>query len=521
MSYEPFPFPSFGGGLNLRDKSDAIAEEEAVDCLNVFFTERGAVTQRHGYADLTTSPLTNRGASLEPFYTSSGTKQLLVGCGTRLEALTTAGAVAASQTGLTDGVWDFVRFGGPGAEVAYAGNGKNLLQKWSGSAWSSVANSPKASCLAVQQVDQGNRLVAAGFDSGSNGPSAATANPSRVWFSDAGAPETFGANNYVDVAPGDGEAVKAVIAWRESVFVFKETKFFVFYGTHVDAGGDPVFSYRTVDTGVGLASSRAVTVDERGIYFLSRHGVFSTTGDEPQVISEPIQPIFTGDVSGYYQGGTLNHASIANTSMASLNHQLYLGIATAGAGANDRTLIYDTRYGWWSLWDTPAAAFAKFRIADREELVFALASGDNDVVRMNDSQTSDRGTAITSRWRSGWFDYGSSDQKTLREAKLWGQGVVTVGSASDFATANAETASLDFSSGEDLWGSGANGTWGSGTAEDAWGPTQVLRPKMFRKAVHGTTFSISFSNSTLDQSWAIHRLAAHVRETRIPTVISQ
>src|SRR5215208_1623780 len=105
---DPLPIPSFDGGLNLRDKTDAIDPTEAIDLYNVEFTDRGAVQQRAGYDDFTGTAPTNRTESLEPFYTTGGTKQLIAGCGTRLEAVATDGSVVASATGLTAGlIWDF------------------------------------------------------------------------------------------------------------------------------------------------------------------------------------------------------------------------------------------------------------------------------------------------------------------------------------------------------------------------------------------------------------------------------
>src|SRR4051812_38520297 len=101
--YSAIPFPGFGGGLNLRDQPDAIAPNQAVDCLDVTFTQSGAVKQRDGYDNLTGSELTNRADSLAAFYKTDGTKQLLVGAGTRLEGVSTAGAVVASATGLSGG----------------------------------------------------------------------------------------------------------------------------------------------------------------------------------------------------------------------------------------------------------------------------------------------------------------------------------------------------------------------------------------------------------------------------------
>src|SRR5687768_7319976 len=116
MPYDVLATRGFAGGLNLRDKADAVQEDEAIDLLNVTFTERGGVRQRDGYAAFTSSALTNEIDSLAPHYETDGTKQLLVGSGTRLEALTSGGTVIASATGLTSGPWTFARFGGPNTE---------------------------------------------------------------------------------------------------------------------------------------------------------------------------------------------------------------------------------------------------------------------------------------------------------------------------------------------------------------------------------------------------------------------
>src|SRR5262245_34569861 len=134
-SYSSYPFQGFGSGLNLRDKPDAVSPAECIDAMDVLFGDRGAIQQRTGYDNLTESTLTNAVTALEPFYKTSGTKQLLAGCGTRLEALSTAGAVVDSETGLTSAVWDFARFGKPNEEVAYAGNGTDTLRKWGGTEW--------------------------------------------------------------------------------------------------------------------------------------------------------------------------------------------------------------------------------------------------------------------------------------------------------------------------------------------------------------------------------------------------
>src|SRR5512139_391790 len=150
MPYIERNLNSFGGGLNIRDKEDAILESQAIDLLNVVFTDRGAVRQRDGFTALTAA-LTNPAATLHEYYTTSGTAQIIAGCGTRLEAITTAGAVAGSATPLTSGTWGFARFGTPGNEVIYAGQGATTLNKWSGVApWTTaIASTPAAGSLCV------------------------------------------------------------------------------------------------------------------------------------------------------------------------------------------------------------------------------------------------------------------------------------------------------------------------------------------------------------------------------------
>jgi hypothetical protein len=66
--YQPFAVNDFAGGLNLRDKADASATSEAIDLLNVDFTERGAVRQRDGFTDLTPADLTVRVDSMTAYY---------------------------------------------------------------------------------------------------------------------------------------------------------------------------------------------------------------------------------------------------------------------------------------------------------------------------------------------------------------------------------------------------------------------------------------------------------------------
>lgn len=513
-SLQVFPVPGFSKGLNLRDKSDAVDPSEAIDALNVEFSERGAMRQRTGYTNLTSSGLTNRAASLEPFYTTGGTSQIVAGCGTRLEAVDTAGAVVASDTGNTAGSipWDFARFGTPGNEYMYAGNGSNNLHRWTGSAWSDLgAGSPEASALCVTPWD--NRLVAAGFTSTTGGPAGGTTNPSYIHFSDEGAPETWTANSFAQLRPGDGERIQAVIAWREFVFAFKQSSFFVFTGTTTDGSGNPVFERYPIDTGHGLVSPRAVCADETGVYFLDRQGIYRTTGREPVKISDLVSPIFDGNSSPFYLGGELLDSQITNSVMCSHRGRIYLAFTITGT-ANTRVLVYDTRFEWTSLYDLPAAAMCSFRVSGDEELIFARSSGTNHLDRHNLSQTNDAGSAITSRWRSGWDDFGDPAEKRLRWTMCWGNGKPKISTSVDFEQSTGLLEELDLTDPDaPTWNSE---TWNTST----WASPVGLVEGLNNRSAAGVVLSQTFSNDVLDQSWALHRLERHIAGVAAPSAIS-
>jgi hypothetical protein len=218
-------FRSLGAGLNLRDKSDTVSEAEAIDALNVEFTRAGAVEQRAGYDNFTGSALTNQPDSLSR-HNSGSTEYVLVGNGNRLDLLDTSGASAANNTGPTASPHYFARFAAPGAEETYIANGTDALRKVAGTTLSSPSTvdddgsavAVNGKFLAVQLPD--NRLACANFPSTDSDWPANSATKSTVRFSNAGDPLTWHDNNYVHLAPGDGDEIMGMCQWREHLFLF-------------------------------------------------------------------------------------------------------------------------------------------------------------------------------------------------------------------------------------------------------------------------------------------------------------
>jgi len=551
--YKAFDYSDLSGGLNLRDKADAVGDKEAIDLLNVVFGNRGAIDQRDGYVDHTPGDLTNRVDSLSPYYNAAGARQLVAGAGARVDVLSAAGAVVASLTGMAGGPWNFARFGDPTHEWLFAANGVDPVARWDGAAWATGAAlatingaagqaMPRAGAVCVTAMHPGstsgssasNRLVATAFGSqvGTFGGVALT--PSRVFFSNPGQPLVFETDgdlpskrqrNWIDLTPGDGEQIMAAVAWRELTFVFKETKFFVIWGetTAVDTATGGVitdFQVREIVNAVGLASRMAVTVGRDGVYFMNRRGVYITRGDQPDLLSDAVGPMWTQDPEIYFRSSPINLARLDLARVHWHMERLYVAVATGAAATNDRLLVYDTLGKWWSLYDTPASALASFRPDVRPLLHFGYASGPNRVGRQAPGTDVDRGNqTIVSRWRSGFSDYGGPQQITLRETKVWGSGAAIVSFSTDYD--RAMTANVDTLFGKaGQWPVNGAGTWDHWLAgfDGNWPGTDQISAELIRYAVRGTVFSTQFSNSPQAPTWSVHRVARHLRESREPSI---
>lgn len=518
--YKPVPFRSLGGGLNLRDSE--VSETQAIDLLNVEFDERGAVSKRYGYAQFTGAELTNQPDSVFPHYESDGTTRLLVGNGNRLDALNTSGASVANTTS-TASPHLFVRYGGPTVEATYIANGTDQVQKFDGTSFTTPAGLAGQSGKFLTVTPTSNRLVVAREQGASAG-----SNPSSVNFSDAGAPETFGSSNYVDLDPGDGEAITGMVSWANYVFVFKPSKFWVFYSETTDSTGAPVFNFRKIDTGIGVAAPRAVAAGRDAVYFMGSRGVYRTRGQEPELVSDIIEPFFLGNPSIYFKSNPLSHTGITAAAMAWHDERIYLAVPTGSSATNDRMLVFDTRYNWWSLYDIAAAALTPFRVGAQAELVFAAPTGSNYVYRhssayLNDGMTTTAtgGTPVSGRWRSGWFSYGP-EVRTIRESVLLGTGRVDITFTKDREDVAGTPETLVFSGDPDTWGDGTSmdDLWGDGTdSTDLWGPANTLSSKGIRHAIRGRSFSVKLANSASESTFAVHNFINHLREGRVPSVV--
>jgi hypothetical protein len=416
LSYLPVAVDEFGG-LNVIDDPQEIGLSQATALLNIDFSQPGRVRTRDGWALLSTSAAANAIQGLA-YYKTSGTEYIVVADGATIYPFDlSTGAVgtteiAASFAGGNNG---FARFGTPASSRLYAASGG--LHRFEISSWTTVASpTPFTTYVAVTANDNrlaiaANTVVASGVDG------------ERVWFSDVGDPETFGANNYVRLWPGDGEPITALARWRDKLFAFKQSKFAVFTGTSTLSDGTPVFNYYAVDAGQG-ANPGAVVAGDDGLYFANNSGVYVTAGGPPTYISRPLEPwIRAGSFTG------LPSLSMANLTLAYYARQLFVTDRT-----NQTTLVFDTVRKTWSVWQLSAtAAFAVPASSSSGGLYFG-ASSSKKVARFSSASTADNGSAISWSYTTGYSDIGgyfrgaqvkAAERKTLRMTDIYGSGTLT------------------------------------------------------------------------------------------------
>lgn len=486
--YSPVPQTEFGG-LNLRDAPDSVGNG-CIDCLNIDLDYSGTrVRQRNGYTNLTSVAASNPYHFL--FRQSSSALLASDGFGgSAFQSINSSGTITSLSS---QGVHAAVNFGTPSTTSTYYSIGADTIRKLVGTTVSAPTATvdgtgsrtmPYGNRLAVQDND--NRLVVGGPTSGPNGASSSS---SHVWFSDAGNAESWQTTNYVQLTPGDGEAIVGAVSWRGNLFIFKETRLFVFYGNSTDAAGNPVFNYRVVQlpsrmVQIGFQEA-AISAGDDGVYFVTRGGLYVTTGDVPTYLSDILSPLATTDGPGSFFTAipsTLRWSY--TTAMHYHKRRIFITVSTVGTGG---TFVYDIDADNWFVWSVLPNVFATWPYDD---LHFGGGTASNLVYKFSPSVSTDAGSNISSYYRSGFNDFGREEEKTLAETQLWGTGSVGFAWSRDFG-------SLD---------TPATVTLGS---DPAIANGRSLMDKT------GTLMSYQLS-SVSGGAWAVHRVSPYLREEESP-----
>jgi hypothetical protein len=471
VSIEKFP------GLDLR--SDPGDSPGAIDAQNVSI-DADAVRVRGGLQTFFTAAA--KPNFLDRFQRSSGAVQMIMAQKTATntyQAIRSDGTVlaSASLTSTDDYGASGAALGTPAAEYFFVTKGGSTFRRWDGSAWSTPGGTFPTSAKVISLLPTDQRLVV-------------VTDADIVWFSDPGAAETYTSTSFLRLTPGDGERIQGAATYLNQTFIFKNSKFFVFYGTsdNPSAPGTPLFNYRTVNTGIGMYYSAPQTVctARDGVYFIGQDGVYRTTGNAPVKVSRQLDPYWSQDTSAFWQGGewteTTNNSNIPGRIVA-LDHLIYVSVPVSASANVVFVLNLDTQV--WTMWNINASAIVPFpyglsaAVTTTTDVIYFADAATFKIGRYDLTATTDHsGTAIVSRYRMPFEHYGNPGEKRLREVIVEGSGSPTVQLSRD-------------------WGS--LGTGGAVTL----GTSPAVAQGRRREAVRGRAFSVQFGASS--GAWQVNR----------------
>ncbi len=162
---------------------------------------------------------------------------------------------------------------------------------------------------------------------------------SRVRWSNINDINDFPPLNYIDVEPDDGDKIVGIIAFDESVYIFKHRSIYKMLITGLD--GPDAFIIRPVSRNIGAWAKNSIKVIPNvGIAFLSQNTAYTLSDSGLTPIGDPIQRTFDG----------VNRSMWANAvgGVYPKKYQYWLAVSTANS-INSEILIYDYVQNNWTV----------------------------------------------------------------------------------------------------------------------------------------------------------------------------
>lgn len=493
------PFTNYGG-LILNKPLDDVGSDSAIDALDVDWDNSlSTLRNRDGAASFS---FADAASSYDVLFGHS-TSRLLARRGATLFSLNTEGKeIAGKSIGVSARHLAFARLGTPSASYTYIADAENTIKRYDSADFAAPTCNvgeaknvamPKGKFLAVWP-DGGNRLVVAGT-TGGGGPNGAISSGSHVWFSMPGNGEEYEGTAFVQLNPGDGEEIVGAAAFGGMIFVFKETRCFIFYGVSADDDGKPVFNFHSVELGTrmrapGALHAENVIAGNDSVYFVADQGVYATTGAEPSLLSDDLAPLaestpLLGPILATL--GTRRWVNAAG--IAYQGEAIYIGLEEGGVV--DRVMKFDLRSQAWTIYTAALNCLVAWNEQTnlRARIFFSGTGAGNRRVYFYTPATSTDASAadLDCRWQSGFYELEDGDEKTLVGTKMWGTGEVTLKVASDY------------------------GSLGKGTVYKL-GASPAIGQDQKQKGQTATLFSHQFSGAA---PWSVQRLDRYLRESRV------
>jgi hypothetical protein len=475
----------FDNTVGLVDRYSKIAspQNSASDINNIMFDDRGQLSKRQGYTKNNTAALSG-GVITGIGYSGGSSGFFAVVAGSQI--FRTGNTLAGSYTNVTSTVTitnastnlvSFTNFNGeligcnesdPPFRVGTSGNAFKLI------AVSTVAKT----CAGFS-----NYLVVGNTTEGT------TASPNRIRWSDVNNPNSWPANNYIDVEPDDSDGVIALVPFQASLYVFKKRSIHQIIITGLT--GAEAFITRPVARGVGAYAKESVEVIPNvGIMFLGQNGIYLYDGSTLDLVSDNVQRTIDG----------ISRTRYAYSVGAVYRQRNQYWLAYTTSTTNQSVLVYDYIQKAWTVYTgINANALAAGETSTGADVLLTGSNAGNvhrqDVEGANDNPDGSE-TAISAHYVTQDLHFNSPEiEKTFRYLYVFtvvdSSTTITVQAAKDFESSYVESYTFQLEEEGAVWDTAI---WDT----DAF-PASANR--IFRKTLDrtGKALRLKFSNMSQDQ----------------------
>ena len=376
----------FSKGYNDKTKPELLPEGYCADALNCFLDDQ-LITKRTGYTEKGTDvEISKPILDMKAVEFSTGTKFIIRardtanGANSIIEAWTGTGAWgaltgASSQTASKPHVFVTAN------DICYLMNDTDtVLKTTNGTSTSTVAAFPKGvdakwfhNCMFV--------ITATG----------------RLYFSNLNDPETWGADNYIDINPKDGDITVGLGVLKDELDIFKQNRVWALTGFGLS-------DYTVADmgervTGLGAQSRKSIVETGDDVYFLAK------VGEVPHfrsIMRTRYGTIVAGEIISDAIEGTMKSlimSQLDNCAGIFDGRKIWWSVTNTGS-TNSLVLVYDTlTKGWTRHTGINASCWTLSTLSGYPEVYFGEAGSSAKTYKM-DSSKSDAGTAIDMQFKT-------------------------------------------------------------------------------------------------------------------------
>lgn len=278
-------------------------------------------------------------------------------------------------------------------DILYIFNGVDANRKWDATTFGTQVGSPPTAKFV--QVHK-NFMFLAGN----------AANPSRLYFSALGDPETWPALNFIDVGKGDGDQITGLAVLLDRLVITKNNSVWLLEG---DASSN--FVLRRITDIAGCVDQHSIVTVRDTLGMLARDGFYFFDGVKMVLASEKIL--------GTFEALNKSQFGLVSAIYDPQRRKVFCSVPSTGMLFNDTVLVFDELRTAWTIYrGIKAACWMIWRQFNTDHLLF----GDATVGQMHDAETgySDNGAAISMYFVTKALELGGSELEKFPTAVLVG-----------------------------------------------------------------------------------------------------